>query len=314
MDMGGFKLHYVAKEHRKTMQKSHAAAIDPPFIISQPVTRTAAAVFSAPHAGRNYAPAFLGQSRLDPLTLRRSEDAFVDLLFKEVVALGAPLMSACFPRAYIDVNREPYELDPHLFGERLPSFANTRSPRVAGGLGTIPRIVGDGHQIYTGKIALEEGLERIDALYKPYHRALRQLMGDTVRQFGYALLVDCHSMPSVTGRTGDAGMPDIVLGDRYGMSAAGPLMDRLEAALRRREYRVVRNRPYAGGYITEHYGEPATGRHAIQIEINRALYMDEATLTPHDGFARLSRDLVAAVGELIEAVPLLLTPRRQAAE
>ncbi len=229
--------------------------------------------------------------------------AYVDRLFGRSVALGAPLLVAEFPRAYLDVNREPYELDPRMFDGRLPPFANTRSLRVAGGLGTIPRIVGDAHEIYFGRIPVEEALSRIDGLYRPYHAGLRDLVQRTQRAFGTCILVDAHSMPS-TGldRDGPA-KPDIILGDRFGTSAAGYITDIAEAAFARLGLRVTRNRPYAGGFITEHYGE-----------INRALYMDEATLLPHAGFAELEQAITGAMAECFARWSGWLDDYRQAAE
>jgi N-formylglutamate amidohydrolase len=280
-----------------------------PFLISEPARQAIPFVFNAPHAGSVYPSAFLSASRLEGLALRRSEDAFVDELFAPVVELGAPLMSASFPRAYLDVNREPYELDPRMFDGRLPPFANTRSMRVAGGLGTIPRIVADGQEIYRGRLAVEEALRRIEWLYKPYHRALRQLVHRTARHFGHAVLIDCHSMPSTSLAREDAAKADVVLGDRYGTSCSTALTDLVEAALRARGYAVVRNKPYAGGYITEHYGEPALGRHALQIELNRALYMNERTLARRSDFAKVARDLRDAFAAVAEETGDLSAPR-----
>jgi N-formylglutamate amidohydrolase len=293
------------------------AEFDPPFHIAEPVRHRIPFVFNAPHSGSVYPQSFLISSRLDGVSLRRSEDAFVDQLFAGVVGLGAPLMSARFPRAYLDVNREPYELDPRMFEGRLPSFANTRSMRVAGGLGTVPRIVADGQEIYRGRLSVDEALKRVEALYKPYHRTLRHLVQRTGRHFGHAILVDCHSMPSSSlGREeGAAKGADIVLGDRYGTSCSASLTDLAEAALRARGYAVVRNKPYAGGFITEHYGEPALGRHALQVEINRALYMDERSLAARPaGLASLAQDLTAAFADVAAQITGGLSPQRIAAE
>jgi N-formylglutamate amidohydrolase len=287
---------------------------DPPFAIEEPERHTAPFVFNVPHAGAVYPSEFLISSRLDALALRRSEDAFVDTLFAGVVPLGAPLMKARFPRAYLDVNREPYELDPRMFESRLPPFANTRSMRVAGGLGTIPRIVADGHEIYRGRLSVDEALRRVEWLYKPYHRTLRQMVHRTTRSFGHAVLIDCHSMPSTSLSREDAAKADIVLGDRYGTSCSSAVTDLVEAALRARGYVVVRNKPYAGGFITEHYGEPALGRHALQIEINRALYMDERTLARRSGFEILGQNLKEAFRQVIHEIDSDLSPRRIAAE
>ncbi len=287
---------------------------DPPFILTEPEGQTIPFVFNAPHAGAIYPASFLAASRLDPMALRRSEDAFVDELFSAVPDLGAPLLAARFPRAYLDLNREPYELDSRMFDGRLPPFANTRSMRVAGGLGTIPRIVADGQEIYQARLPVDEALHRIEWLYKPYHRTLRQLVRRTAESFGQAVLIDCHSMPSSSVSRDDGTKADIVLGDRYGTSCATLLIDLVEAALRGRGYTVVRNKPYAGGFITEHYGEPALGRHALQIEINRALYMDERAMQKKPGFGALSADLSIAFAQVISDLEGEFTIRPIAAE
>ena len=286
----------------------------PPFVCLEPERQTVPFVFNAPHAGAVYPASFLVESHLDATALRRSEDAFVDRLFAGVVALGAPLLSACFPRAYLDVNREPYELDPRMFEGRLPPYANTRSMRVAGGLGTIPRIVADGHDIYRGRLPVTEALRRIESLYKPYHRTLRGLLTRTADAFGHVVLIDCHSMPSTSLNREDLVRADIVLGDRYGTSCAGLLTDLVDANLRARGYVVVRNKPYAGGFITEHYGAPAIGRHTLQIEVNRALYMDERSLKPSARFAEVADTLAGCLEKVMREAGGDLEPRRIAAE
>jgi N-formylglutamate amidohydrolase len=287
---------------------------DPPFTVTEPAMQTVPFVFNVPHAGAIYPASFLAASRLDAVALRRSEDAFVDELFTSVMELGAPLMTAHFPRAFLDLNREPYELDSRMFDGRLPSFANTRSMRVAGGLGTIPRIVADGQEIYRSRLPVDEALHRIEWLYKPYHRTLRHLVRRTSQLFGRAILIDCHSMPSSSVSREDGIKADIVLGDRYGTSCATLLIDLVEAALRGRGYAVVRNKPYAGGFITEHYGEPALGRHALQIEINRALYMDERSMAKKSTFPVLADDLNQAFAQVIADIEGELTTRPIAAE
>lgn len=296
------------------MRPSPDPWFDPPFTVERPGRQSVPWVFNVPHAGLIYPDAFVAASRLDRLTLRRSEDAFVDRLFAGVVAFGAPLMAARFPRAYLDVNREPYELDPRMFDGRLPPYANTRSMRVAGGLGTIPRIVADGQEIYRTRLPVAEALGRVERLYRPYHRALHDLVQATLRAFGHAILVDCHSMPSPAGAREGAAGADIVLGDRYGTSCNGALTDLVEARLRARGYTVARNKPYAGGFITEHHGEPALGRHALQVEINRGLYMDERTMTRRPGFDRLAGDLTAVFEEVTAEIGGDLGPQRIAAE
>ncbi len=267
-------------------------AISRPLTAHEPVLQVVPAVVGVPHAGRHYPRRFLDQARLSAAALRRSEDAWVDLLSADAVALGAPQLVAHFPRAYLDVNREPYELDPRMFEGRLPPFVNSRSLRVAGGLGTVPRIVGDGQEIYARTIPAQEALERIEAYYRPYHAALRGLIGRTRARFGFCVLIDMHSMPS-TGLEREAGVrPDVIIGDRFGTSAAAHHVDETEAALREAGFTVSRNRPYAGGYITEHYGQPRSQVHAVQVEINRSLYMNEATLQP----LAQAADVKAALG------------------
>ncbi|NRG17324.1 N-formylglutamate amidohydrolase [Rhizobiales bacterium] len=272
----------------------------PAFDVLTPTRRHLPFVFNSPHSGRSYPSSFISSSRLDAASIRRSEDAYVDELFEWVVSLGAPMIRAHFPRAYLDVNREPYELDPKMFEERLPPYANVRSIRVAGGLGTIARIVGESQEIYRKRLPVNEAISRIESIYKPYHRTLRRLLAETHVSFGYAVLVDCHSMPS-TIRNPDGGpRPDFILGDRYGTSCSPVLVEAAMESLRAMGYTVSRNKPYAGGFITEHYGRPAKALHALQLEINRALYMDEASLKPHDGFTALSRDLHSFVRDLTE--------------
>jgi N-formylglutamate deformylase len=288
--------------------------LDLPFEIIEPAEWRGPVVFNSPHSGSVYPHAFLSTSRLDVGTLRRSEDSFVDELVLGVVARGHPLMRAHFPRCYVDVNREPYELDPRMFDGRLPSFANTRSMRVAGGLGTVARVVGDAQEIYGQRIPVDDAIRRIESLYKPYHRALRRLFTRVHRNFGAAVLVDCHSMPSAAGAKDERPRADIVLGDRYGTSCAPLMVETVEATLREQGYVVCRNKPYAGGFITEHYGNPAVGLHAIQLEINRALYMDERRFERSSSFARLAADL-ELLADRLAGIPIQeLRPYRAAAE
>src|SRR5213082_2527500 len=212
--------------------------LDPPFEILEPAEWRGPVVFNSPHSGSVYPRAFLTASRLDMATLRRSEDSFVDELPLGVIARGYPLLRAHFPRCYVDVNREPYELDPRMFEGRLPSFANTRSMRVAGGLGTVARVVGDAQEIYDQRITVAEAMRRIDGLYKPYHRTLRRLFMRLQRDFGAAILIDCHSMPSSTGGRDERPRADLVLGDRYGTSCVGVVPEIIEQSMRSEERRV----------------------------------------------------------------------------
>ena len=294
------------------MDQETRAQADTAIEILSPARQTVPLVFSSPHSGRAYPDAFIAAAALDAQTLRRSEDSFVDELFAHAPHAGAPLLKALFPRAYVDPNREPYELDPAMFAGRLPDFVNRRSPRVAAGLGTIARVVASGAEIYAGKLDFAEAQTRIDTLYRPYHAALEHLVEATRRQFGFCILVDCHSMPSIGGPLeNDAGkrrQVDMILGDGHGTTCAPGVTLAIESALRGFGYTVVRNTPYSGGYITRSYGQPADGVHAIQIEINRALYMDEARyqrkaamtqLTAH--LSRLCERLGATGTDLVAA-------------
>ena len=285
----------------------------PVIALHAPIEPRVPFVFNSPHSGDDYPGAFQRLSRLDGAMLRRSEDVGVQALFGGVVPLGAPLLEARFPRAWLDVNREPYELDPRMFTGVVPSYANVRSVRVAGGLGTIPRLVAEGRDIYRSRIPITAALERVERVYKPYHATLRTLLDGVHAAFGRAILVDCHSMPSAAGES--AQRPDIVVGDRFGTACARTLSDLAVELLRDLGYRVSRNKPYAGGFITEHYGRPARGHHAIQIEINRGLYLDEATYTPTGGFTALADDLTRFADLLMARAEIVLDgPMRMAAE
>ena len=288
-------------------------AFEPPFSILRPRVQSAPFVLCSPHSGRIYPAEFLAQSRLDPMTLRKSEDCFVDELFEGAAGHGVPMIAARFPRAYLDVNREPYELDPELFADPLPDFANSQSVRVIGGLGTIARIVADGEEIYASRLCVDHALHRIEQLYFPFHKALRGLIAETQAQFGYAILIDCHSMPSAQMAQSSGPRPDFVIGDRFGAACDQRLTRAIRDALAGRGHDVQLNRPYAGGYITEHYGRPGQGVHAVQIEINRALYLNEARFTPARGFHRLKTDLTRITEMLFSTLPALLE-RRAAAE
>ena len=289
-----------------------ATELSPPFTVARPESLKIPLVFNSPHSGRVYPKAFLAASRLEPMALRRSEDAYVEELFSFVTELGAPLLHAHFPRAYVDVNREPYELDPALFRDGLPHYANTQSVRVVGGLGTIARIVSESDEIYREPLSVNAALERINRLYTPYHETLSSLLDEARRAFGFSVLIDCHSMPSSPIAEQAGVRPDFVLGDRFGTSCS-PELTRLAAGqLKAQGYAVALNKPYAGGYITEHYGRPHKGQHALQIEINRALYMDETTFEKSSGFPQLKDDLESMVRALVAGVSGLTIPRAAA--
>jgi N-formylglutamate deformylase len=268
-----------------------------PFLVRQPARQTLPFVFASPHSGRIYPAGLTGKSRLDALTLRRSEDAFVDELFAGVTGLGAPLIAARFPRAYCDANRGPAELDPGMFSGPLNLPVDTPSPRVLAGLGVIPRIVRDGAEIYRGKLLPEDAEARLQFLHRPYHAALMTLVEETLTNFGAAIVVDCHSMPSALA------VPDVVLGDRYGASAPASLTAWAENAFAQAGFSVVRNSPYAGGFTTSLYGRGQTGCYALQIEINRSLYLDEDNVARKPSFEAMQKKLGEALKRLT-ALPL----------
>ncbi|MGB3178318.1 MAG: N-formylglutamate amidohydrolase [Albidovulum sp.] len=271
-----------------------------PYQLSMPDQRLTSVVFSSPHSGRDYPSGFLRASILDPRTIRSSEDAFVDQLLEAVPGFGAPLLCARAPRAYIDLNRAADELDPALIGGvRLAAH----NPRVASGLGVIPRVVSAGRAIYSGKISLDEATKRIDACWHPYHNCLRDLMESARTSFGEAVLIDVHSMPhEAMDSIASAGArrPDIVLGDRFGSAASGQMMDKVEAAFEAAGLRTLRNAPFAGGYITQTYGRPSRNMHAIQIEMDRALYMNEREIRPNGNFLGFRRVLTGVLAEIAE--------------
>lgn len=279
-----------------------------PFALRRPDSRVGPLVFASPHSGRVYPESFIDASVLDPLTLRASEDAYVDDLFAAAPDHGAPLIAARFPRAYLDANRDPWELDPRLFAEPLPSCAKTRTPRVAAGLGVVPRIVADGTEIYAGPITLAEADLRLRRLHRPYHAALERLLTDARDSAGAAILIDCHSMPAPVADSGRRAGLDVVLGDRYGAAAAQSLISFIESTFRNAGYRVARNTPYAGGYSTERYGRPDRRIHAVQIELNRALYLDASTMAPGPNYDAVKRDMTRLVRALSRAPLHALTP------
>ena len=274
-----------------------------PYVVARPRVQAAPLVLASPHSGREYSAEFLSAARLDPLSLRRSEDSFVDELFGAAPGLGVPLLAARFPRAWCDPNREQWELDPAMFSDVLPPWVNTGSARVGAGLGTIARVVASGETIYRRKLRFADAEDRVRGCWQPYHAALAALIEDTRRRFGACLLVDCHSMPAA-GAGRDA--PDFVLGDAHGTACAPRVTRHVEELLRGLGYRVRRNDPYAGGYVTRHYGCPRDGVHALQIEVARPLYMDEARFERLPRFADVRDGLTELIGSLVAGAAELL--------
>lgn len=269
-------------------------------------------VLASPHSGRDYPPAFLAQTRLQPGQLRRAEDAYVDELLSDAVLAGAPLVSARYGRAYLDLNRGPREFDPAMIADPLPPDSPL-TERVAAGLGIVPRIAAHGLDIYAARLRLGEVEERVARVHAPYHAALAELIARSRAAHGCAILLDCHSMPSLP--SGARPAAQVVLGDLHGRSAAPALVDAIETQLASSGFRVVRNEPYAGAYTIAAHADPANGVHAVQIEIDRALYMDPSRLLRHDGFTSVRAALGRLAHALIAAAPTLgLRPFPLAAE
>ena len=258
----------------------------PAVRVSYPAARTTAYVFASPHSGRDYPASFLDACIPPRSVLRRSEDAYVDQLMDSAPRYGAVLMTAQFPRVYVDPSRAPDELDPAMFTDVPPGLIGPPTPRAAAGLGLVSRLAADGRPLYAESISYEVARQRIADCYTPYHQRLKAEIAASRALFGEAIIIDCHSMPSASARGAD-----IVLGDRYGASCSRALVARAEAHFRDLGFAVVRNRPYAGGYTTEHYGRPASGVQALQVEINRGLYLDELAVAPARGFAPLRRTM-----------------------
>ncbi len=267
----------------------------PPYVVLAPTEQTVPLVVVSAHSGRDYPADFLAGSLLDLTALRRSEDTDTDWLFAAAPALGAPLLCANFPRAMCDANRAKWELDPAMFDEALPAYVTRDGPRVAAGIGTIARVIASGEAIHRGKMSFATAASRIERCWQPFHDALAELVAATVLKFGHCVLIDAHSMPSQSQRAGRAA--DVVLGDAHGMSCGAGLTKCVEAALTGGGFRVRRNDPYAGGYITRHYGKPRARVHALQIEVARAIYLDEQLVVRLPGAARIARGMT----ELLQA-------------
>lgn len=268
------------------------------YDVLHPEKRTSCVVFASPHSGRDYPWSFLRKTVLDEMAIRSSEDAFVDQLFAAAPQSGAPLLTAGAPRAYVDLNRSADELDPALI---TGVSRQGHNPRIASGLGVIPRVVSNGRAIYRGKLDRAEADRRIDLYWRPYHDMLQKLLDGAHQHHGQVILIDCHSMPheAMDGiARGGMARPDVVLGDRFGTAASGEVMDLVEAAFASAGFTVARNAPFAGAYVTQAYGRPSRRQHAVQVEIDRALYMDERLIRPNGGFEALRKRLRGVVAEI----------------
>ena len=271
-----------------------------PYQLAMPVDHSSSVIFASPHSGRIYPASFLRSSVLDERIIRTSEDAFVDLLFEEVPKLGSPLLSASVPRAYLDLNRNADELDAALIEDMETKIHN---PRVASGLGVVPRVVANGRGIYRGKISLKEAHRRISEVWRPYHDCLQSLMKQNISEFGESILIDCHSMPhEAIESIHHAGKPhpDVVLGDRFGVAANSDFVDQIEAAFSKAGLRVAHNSPFAGAFIVQHYGRPSRNQHAVQIEIDRSLYMNEKVIRPNGNFIAFRKLMSQVAADIID--------------
>jgi N-formylglutamate deformylase len=271
------------------------------FDLTLPMRRTTSVVFASPHSGRHYPAEFLTRTILDERAIRTSEDAFVDQLLDCVPSLGAPLIAARAPRAFIDLNRAPDELDPALVEGVRPVAHN---PRVSSGLGVIPRVVSGGRAIYRGKLTQAEAEARITTWWRPYHARLQRLLDETRDEFGEAVLVDFHSMPHEaidSLAASGARRPDIVIGDRFGATAHPLVVERIEEAFERAGLRVMRNAPFAGAFIAQTYGRPSRRQHAVQVELDRSLYMNEQEIRPNGNFAGFKQLLAQVLSDICRA-------------
>ena len=302
---GGFKDFWrgAISRYILTLTAPEGVPMHPPYRLVEPLRLATSVVVASPHSGRHYPPAFLRRTMLDERTIRSSEDAFMDLLVAGAPGLGAPLLMAEYPRAYLDLNRAPDELDPGVI-DGVGRVVQT--PRIASGLGVIPRVVANGRTIYRGKLARAEAEERLARIWRPYHAVLDALMCAAQDRFGAALLLDFHSMPhealDSVARPGNR-RPEVVLGDRFGASARGEFVDALEEGFRDAGLVVSRNAPFAGAYVTQRYGRPARGWHAVQVEIDRALYMTEATIRPNGNFEGVKQMVTEVIARAIAAAP-----------
>lgn len=282
--------------------------IEKPISVQFPKKQLAPLVVSSPHSGSNYPLEFVEKSALSKLKLRSSEDCFVDEIFSQASEIGVPLLKALFPRVFVDVNRGPFELDPAMFDTALPDYVTTKNQRIFAGLGTVAKVVSNGEEIYKQKLNFDDVKKRIETYYNPYHLELKKLVEKTRDIFGFCILLDCHSMPSNAARSaapkpfGKKGV-DIILGDCHGSSCHPSIMNTALESLTKAGFSVKRNNPYAGGFITQHYGKPYENVHAIQIEINRSLYMNEKALERLNEISELTQimtDFMKDMGQKLD--------------
>ncbi len=303
-NLGEMRAHFpLARLDADIADHRHEAAAPPPYSLVQPAAPAAPVIFASPHSGQHYPPEMVAALCVPLIDVRRTEDAFVDELFSAAPAAGAVLLAARYGRTVADLNRDPHELDATMFEDGPPRPCNVPTARVEAGLGCLPRVGARGETIYSRRLSRAEGEQRLSAIHDAYHARLSALVEGFRATEGRVLLVDCHSMPSV--QPGRRVLSDIVLGDRFGSSCDARLVSRIERAFRAEGFSVARNAPYAGGYTTRRYGRPKRGVHALQIEINRGLYMDEAQIARAASFADVKAAIDRVIHEVIAAAAAL---------
>ncbi|EAU52150.1 hypothetical protein OM2255_08351 [alpha proteobacterium HTCC2255] len=273
--------------------------IDECYILKEPEVQTTSMVFNSPHSGRSYSESFLKNSLLKKPEIRASEDAYVDDLFSSVTEFGAPLLTAVAPRAFVDLNRQADELDSAIIHGVNKNILNSR---VLSGLGVIPRIVSKGNNIQSGKMTIEQANLRLDKSYFPYHYKLKKLLDQTKLEFGKVILIDCHSMPMRSThslRSSDGKSPNIVLGNRFGSSCSSDIMEQIKSSFEDAGFRVSQNIPFSGAYILKNYGRPSINQHAIQIEIDRGLYLNEKLVEKSDKYYDLKYKLKTVIRDIV---------------
>lgn len=294
--------------HTVMLISGNSGVTGAPYRQCGPVDPVVPVLCSSPHSGRFYPYDFLARSALSKETLQRAEDRLVDRLLGEDSSQlgGAQVLSATYARSFIDLNRSERELDPILIPDLPESVRPLCSARVSAGLGVIPRVAGGGLVIYPEPLSFAEATERLDEAWRPFHHRLGAMIGALRRMFGHAVLLDWHSMPSSAVRQASRTNPVAVLGDLHGGSCAPGISRWVAERLRAAGFQVVLNTPYAGGFITRHYGQPSVGIHVLQIELSRAAYLDEATGLPGARFGIVGTLVRSLVRDLVLQLPRLL--------
>ena len=278
--------------------QAHKAMPAPAWRKAQRAGASAPLLLTSPHSGTLYPDHMRENLQVTIEDLTRTEDAFVDELFESAPGAGASMISAVYARSFVDLNRDARELDPAMIDGRPPRPSSILTPRVEAGLGCLPRVGASGRQIYKTLLSPSEVESRLSFIHDSYHSEVRRELLELRETWGEAFLLDCHSMPSV--QPGRRALPDIVLGDRFGSSCTSRMIGLAERTLRQMGYSVARNSPYAGGFTTRLYGRPRSGVHALQIEVNRKLYMNERMVAKSENFDIIQRDMAELTSIIAE--------------